>query len=130
MQKLSSIEFRKEFVNTFDGDDSGDLRPRQTPKVLYSKALPTPVKSPTLLAWSDDLAKELGIEKPTSQEDIDILGGNNVTQTMYPYAACYAGHQFGNWAGQLGDGRAITLGEVVASSGQSWELQLKGAGPT
>jgi uncharacterized protein YdiU (UPF0061 family) len=49
---------------------------------------------------------------------------------MYPYAACYAGHQFGNWAGQLGDGRAIILGETVTSKGQKWELQLKGAGPT
>ena len=49
---------------------------------------------------------------------------------MQPYAACYAGHQFGHWAGQLGDGRAITLGEWEAPGGQSWELQLKGAGPT
>src|SRR5688572_32048972 len=49
---------------------------------------------------------------------------------MYPYAACYAGHQFGSWAGQLGDGRAITLGEVVNAQGQRWELQLKGAGRT
>ena len=49
---------------------------------------------------------------------------------MYPYAACYAGHQFGNWAGQLGDGRAITLGEWEAPNGKTWELQLKGAGRT
>jgi uncharacterized protein with ACT and thioredoxin-like domain len=49
---------------------------------------------------------------------------------MEPYAACYGGHQFGNWAGQLGDGRAITLGEVVNERGERWELQLKGAGPT
>lgn len=47
-----------------------------------------------------------------------------------PYAQCYGGHQFGSWAGQLGDGRAITLGEVVNSKGQRWELQLKGAGKT
>src|SRR3712207_7582272 len=49
---------------------------------------------------------------------------------MQPYAACYGGHQFGHWAGQLGDGRAITLGEVVNARGERWELQLKGAGPT
>jgi uncharacterized protein YdiU (UPF0061 family) len=130
MKSLSSKDYKKEFVETFDGDDSGDLRPRQTPGVLYSKATPTPVEKPTLLAWSEELAEELGIEKPTGQKDIDILGGNNITDTMYPYAACYAGHQFGHWAGQLGDGRAITLGEWEIAGGQSRELQLKGAGPT
>ncbi|GAB3812064.1 hypothetical protein GCM10028895_02740 [Pontibacter rugosus] len=130
MQQLSDKVYKSEFVDTFGGDNSGDLNPRQTPGVLYSKALPTPVEKPELLAWSDDLAKELGVQKPTDQKDIDILGGNAVTDTMRPYAACYAGHQFGNWAGQLGDGRAITLGEWEAPNGQSWELQLKGAGPT
>ena len=129
MEKLSIKTFKKEFTDNFPGDDSGDLRPRQTPKVFYSKAIPTPVAKPELLAWSDELAMELGIEKP-DEKDIEILGGNRVTPTMYPYAACYAGHQFGNWAGQLGDGRAITLGEWPAPGGQTWELQLKGGGPT
>ncbi|WP_114782791.1 protein adenylyltransferase SelO [Botryobacter ruber] len=129
MQKLSEKEYKNEFVTAFDGDDSGDLKPRQTPGVLYSKATPTPVKDPKLVAWSEELAEELGIEKP-DEHDVKILGGNLVTPTMYPYAACYAGHQFGNWAGQLGDGRAITLGEWEAPDGNSWELQLKGAGPT
>ncbi|RDV14480.1 YdiU family protein [Pontibacter diazotrophicus] len=130
MQSLSSKEYKNEFVNTFDGDESGNLQPRKTPGVLYSKAIPTPVKQPTLLAWSDELAEKLGIQKPESQEEIEVLGGNNITSSMHPYAACYAGHQFGHWAGQLGDGRAITLGEWEAKEGISWELQLKGAGPT
>lgn len=130
MQSLSAKEYKNEFVNNFPGDNSGDLRPRQTPGVLYSKANPTPVKDPKLLAWSEELAAELGIEKPTLQLDIDILGGNFVAKSMQPYAACYAGHQFGHWAGQLGDGRAITLGEWVTNAGQSYELQLKGAGRT
>jgi uncharacterized protein YdiU (UPF0061 family) len=129
MEKLSIKTFRKDFVDHFPGDNTGNLKPRQTPKVFYSKAVPTAVAKPELLAWSDDLAKELGIDKPEAT-DIDILGGNKVTPSMFPYAACYAGHQFGNWAGQLGDGRAITLGEWMAPDGQSWELQLKGAGPT
>ena len=62
-----------------------------------------------------------------------MLAGNRVVPGMAPYAACYGGHQFGTWAGQLGDGRAITLGEVGAAGRDgppSWELQLKGAGPT
>jgi uncharacterized protein YdiU (UPF0061 family) len=49
---------------------------------------------------------------------------------MEPFAMCYGGHQFGHWAGQLGDGRAINLGEVVNAQGERWMLQLKGAGPT
>ena len=129
MHTLSSKEYKKEFVKNFKGDDSGNLRPRQTPGVFWSKAIPTPVAAPKLLAWSDELAKELGLQKPTDQKEIDILGGNSFTPTMYPYAACYAGHQFGNWAGQLGDGRAITLGEWSTGKG-SYEFQLKGAGPT
>jgi uncharacterized protein YdiU (UPF0061 family) len=130
MQTLSSQIFKNDFVSTFDGDESGSLRPRQTPGVLYSKALPTPVSKPKLLAWSDDMAKELGVQKPQNSEDINILAGNLVTPSMHPYAACYAGHQFGHWAGQLGDGRAITLGEWEAVDGKIWELQMKGAGPT
>lgn len=130
MERLSLKLFRKDFVSEFSGDESGNLKPRQTPDVFWAKAVPTPVKEIKLLAWSDDLAKDLGIEKPVDQKEIDILGGNVVTPSMYPYAARYGGHQFGNWAGQLGDGRAIVLGEWVAPEGKSYELQLKGAGPT
>jgi len=129
MENLSTKNFKNEFITAFDGDHSGNLQPRQTPGVLYSKTLPTPVKKPELIAWSDDLAEELGISQPNEQ-DVSILGGNLVTEHMYPYAACYAGHQFGNWAGQLGDGRAITLGEWPLTSGKTFEIQLKGAGPT
>jgi uncharacterized protein YdiU (UPF0061 family) len=59
-----------------------------------------------------------------------VLGGNRLVPGMRPYAACYGGHQFGHWAGQLGDGRAITLGETLGPDAQRWEVQLKGAGPT
>lgn len=129
MENLSSKPFNSRFVNTFPGDDTGNLRVRQTPGVLYSKAVPTPVRKPELVAWSAELADSLGIAFP-NPEDIEILGGNLITPTMYPYAACYAGHQFGNWAGQLGDGRAVTLGEWESPNRGIWELQLKGAGPT
>lgn len=130
MINLSEIKYKNDFVRNFPGDESGDLSSRQTPGVLFSKAIPSPVMKPELIAWSDDFAKELGIRKPEGQKDIDILAGNLITDSMYPYAACYAGHQFGHWAGQLGDGRAISLGEKVVDNGLSWELQLKGAGPT
>jgi serine/tyrosine/threonine adenylyltransferase len=130
MKKITSTNYKADFINNFPGDESGDLRPRQTAGVLYSKIVPTPVEKVTLLGWSEELAEELGMEKPTTQPETDVLGGNAVAETMQPYAACYAGHQFGNWAGQLGDGRAITLGEWIAPDGQTKELQLKGAGPT
>lgn len=130
MDKLSTKTYKNEFVQTFGGDQSGDLTPRQTTGVLYSKAIPTPVRQPRLLAWSDDLANDLGVKKPDDNNDLNALAGNYVSAEMAPYAACYGGHQFGHWAGQLGDGRAITLGEWETKSGKSWELQLKGTGPT
>ena len=130
MEKLTTKEYRKTFVSHFAGDESGDKAPRLTPKVFYSKAEPTPVSAPRLLAWSEELAAELGIQKPTSDEEVAVLAGNKITPSMYPYAARYAGHQFGHFAGQLGDGRAITLGEWESPKDGLWELQLKGAGPT
>lgn len=129
MESLHTKIYKNEFADHFDGDQTGLLNPRQTPGVLYAKTIPTPVKAPALLAWSEDLAETLGIENP-GEEDIRILAGNLLSPSMKPYAACYAGHQFGNWAGQLGDGRAITLGEWAAANGVVHELQLKGAGPT
>jgi len=129
MKQLNSIIFKNTFVDAFPGDESGNLQPRQTPGVLYSKAIPTPVANPQLIGWSDEMAKELELLQPDEQ-DVKLLAGNLVVPSMYPYAACYAGHQFGNWAGQLGDGRAITLAELETSKGKTWEIQLKGAGPT
>ncbi len=128
MTALHKKEFGNAFTEAFEGDDSGDRTPRQTPGKLYSKAQPTPVSTPQLLSWSKNLAEELEITYP-SPEDLEILAGNRVTKSMRPYASCYAGHQFGNWAGQLGDGRAINLGEWSSKNG-IFELQLKGAGPT
>ena len=130
MTPLHSLLFNSAFVESFPGDDTGDKRPRQTPGMLNSKAIPTPVAKPELVAWSTALAADLGIAQPDDPKDISILAGNLVTPSMKPYAACYAGHQFGNWAGQLGDGRAITLGEITNTTGAPWELQLKGPGPT
>jgi uncharacterized protein YdiU (UPF0061 family) len=57
-----------------------------------------------------------------------LFSGNQLVEGMQPYAMCYGGHQFGNWAGQLGDGRAINLGEVLNKKGERWAMQLKGAG--
>lgn len=86
---------------------------------------------PHLLAWSDELGEWLGLARPAARGPaVEVLAGNLVTTSMKPFAARYGGHQFGNWAGQLGDGRAIALGQVAAQDGARWEIQLKGAGPT
>ncbi|HET8855281.1 MAG TPA: protein adenylyltransferase SelO family protein, partial [Salinimicrobium sp.] len=128
MKQLGQKIIKGEFTLKFKGDDSGNMHSRLTPDCFYAKAMPTPVKTPELIAWNKPLAKELGLESP-NQEGLSILSGNKILPAMYPYASCYGGHQFGHWAGQLGDGRAINLGEINSKSG-NFELQLKGAGPT
>lgn len=92
MKSLLSSNYKNDFVDNFPGDLTGSIQPRQTPGVLFSKAIPTPVEKVSLLAWSEELATELGIQKPANQQEIDILGGNFVAEAMKPYAACYAGH--------------------------------------
>jgi uncharacterized protein YdiU (UPF0061 family) len=98
----------------------------------WSRVDPTPVAAPRLLAHSAEMAARLGFDEAdvASPEFARVFGGNGVLPGMQPFAANYGGHQFGHWAGQLGDGRAITLGEAVNVAGERWELQLKGAGPT
>ena len=127
---ITEISFQNVFTTNFPGDPSGDVTPRQTPGVLWSAVQPTPVASPALAGWSEEMGATLGIQKPATKEELEVFSGNRMLPSMQPYAACYAGHQFGHWAGQLGDGRAITLGEMETPSGERWELQLKGAGPT
>ncbi|PJJ61036.1 protein adenylyltransferase SelO [Hymenobacter chitinivorans] len=128
---IDTAPFQNSFVDEMRGEASFDNRPRQVPGYHYSRVQPTPVQDPRLLAWSDELAAYLGLARPAERGPaVDALAGNLVTDTMKPFAARYGGHQFGSWAGQLGDGRAISLGEVTATDGTPWEIQLKGAGPT
>jgi uncharacterized protein YdiU (UPF0061 family) len=130
-RQLDHVVFTNSFVDELPGEIAPSKRPRQVPGCCYSQVDPTPVRDPHLLAWSDDLAAFLGIAQPAERGPaVDVLAGNLVTASMKPFAARYGGHQFGAWAGQLGDGRAICLGEVTAADGSRWEIQLKGAGPT
>jgi uncharacterized protein YdiU (UPF0061 family) len=121
---LANTRFSNRFVAELPADPVTVNVPRQVSGACYTLVAPTPVAAPKLLAWSSDLATELGLSSPSSRS-VELLAGNLLTPGMQPYSARYGGHQFGNWAGQLGDGRAITLGEI---NGQ--ELQLKGAGLT
>jgi uncharacterized protein YdiU (UPF0061 family) len=98
----------------------------------WSRVVPAPVAAPRLVAHAREVAGLVGFTPDDVAAPLfaEVFGGNALLPGMEPYAANYGGHQFGAWAGQLGDGRAITLGEVVNAAGERWELQLKGAGRT
>jgi protein adenylyltransferase len=124
--------FDNRFLRELPGDPQEGSQRRQVHGALYSRVQPTPVAAPRLIAWVPEVAAMLGLDAAyvRSPAFAQVFGGNALIEGMEPYAANYGGHQFGSWAGQLGDGRAITLGEVVNERGERYELQLKGAGPT
>ena len=124
--------FDNAFIRDLTGDPEQGTRLRQVEGALYSRVDPTPVAAPQLLAHSAEMAATLGFSEAevATPEFAQLFGGNALQDGMQPYSANYGGHQFGNWAGQLGDGRAISLGETINTAGERWELQLKGAGPT
>ena len=126
---LAQASFDNAFVRELPADPVAANTRRQVPNASYTLVTPTPVAAPKLLAWSDSLGRQLGLARPGAAA-VEALAGNRVFPGMKPYAARYGGHQFGHWAGQLGDGRAITLAELMARDGTRQELQLKGAGPT
>jgi len=129
---MQGLHFDNRFVRELPGDPETGARRRQVHRALYSRVDPTPVAQPRLIAYSPEVAALLGMNESEiqSQEFAQVFAGNALIEGMEPYAANYGGHQFGQWAGQLGDGRAISLGEVLTPAGQRWELQLKGAGQT
>ena len=129
---MLKLRFDNAFVRELPADPERGARLRQVEGALYSLVEPTPVAAPRLLAYSAETAALLGIRATdvATLAFARIFGGNALLPGMQPFAANYGGHQFGNWAGQLGDGRAISLGEVTNAAGERWELQLKGAGRT
>jgi len=102
------------------------------PDTFYSRVQATPVPAPYLVCHSPDALDLLDLDADAIRhpELIETLAGNRVLPGMEPVAALYAGHQFGHYVPQLGDGRAILLGEVRNAAGAGWEVQLKGAGRT
>ncbi len=132
MSTLESLNFDNSFVRELPGDPESGPHRRQVFGACYSRVAATEVSEPKLVACATEVVEQLDLSASAceSQEFADVFAGNRLVPGMDPYAACYGGHQFGNWAGQLGDGRAITLGEVLNCDGERWELQLKGAGPT
>ena len=135
MPKLSALDdltFDNKFVNELDGDVETHNVSRQVMRAFYSLVEPKKVVKPTCLIFSPEVADLIDLDLSICQHDdfAQVFGGNRLVEGMRPYATCYGGHQFGQWAGQLGDGRAINLGDVVNSRKERWALQLKGAGRT
>ncbi len=104
---------------------------RQVFKSCFSYVTPKKPKAPKLIHAVNEMAMNLGLTETDTQTKsfLDFVSGNQIQANTQPYAMCYGGHQFGHWAGQLGDGRAINLMEVVHNN-RRWALQLKGAGET
>ncbi|HST46182.1 MAG TPA: YdiU family protein [Luteimonas sp.] len=129
---LQTLNFDNAVLRELPGDPSATPGVRQVPGAAWSRVKPTPVASPRVLAVSAEMLAALGLNPDDAHDPAfaHVFGGNTVLRGMDPWAANYGGHQFGHWAGQLGDGRALSLGEVVAAGGTRHELQLKGAGPT
>lgn len=123
-------KIQQPFVENFPGDHSGNLYQRQTPGVLYATIQPEVFENPELIVFNESLSVEIGLGKIDSEQDVAFLNAGFFPDGKTPYATAYAGHQFGNWAGQLGDGRAILSGEIINDKNQKTELQWKGAGAT
>ena len=122
-----NIQLTNFFTDQLPADPNLENTRREVLEAVYSFVRPIKTSNPTLLHVSDEMQHTLDFsnEDIQSREFLEFVTGNSVLKNSKPFAMCYAGHQFGNWAGQLGDGRAINLGEI-----KDWAIQLKGSGPT
>ncbi len=125
------LHIQNNFTTELPADPSEINTPRQVEQACFSYVMPKRPSNPSLIHASVEVANLLGLseEDTLSTDFLNVFSGNAVYPDTKPYALSYAGHQFGNWAGQLGDGRAINLTEVVYNN-ETYTLQLKGAGPT
>lgn len=131
------LEFSNRFTTELRADPVAVNRRRQVRGAHFSRVEPTQPSAPALVAYSAEMVHELGLKdeidlesRTASDQFVEVFTGARTLPGMEPYAMVYGGHQFGNWAGQLGDGRAMALGEVHTPGGHHLTLQLKGAGPT
>jgi len=128
---MKNLKINNRFTAELPADPDLINEIRQVKNTLFSYVNPTKPSNPELIHASEEVAELVGISKDEiqSQEFLNTFSGKDILPGTQPYAMCYAGHQFGNWAGQLGDGRAINLTEVE-NNNQFYTLQLKGAGKT
>ncbi|SFI89043.1 hypothetical protein SAMN05421638_1375 [Kaistella treverensis] len=118
------------YFEIFPGDLSGNPQQRQTPQMVFSTVKIVGFEKPELIVFNEKLAQEIGLGEIENQDDLNFLNASALPENIKTYSTAYAGHQFGNWAGQLGDGRAIFAGEITNENGKKTELQWKGAGAT
>jgi len=131
VQKLN-LNFNNTFRNNLPSDLDEETYSRQVMHAAYSEAMPIKTKQPKTLIVAIEVAQMFNFTQEFIESDnfANIFTGNELIEGMQPYAMCYGGFQFGSWAGQLGDGRAINLGEVITQEYGNQTIQLKGAGPT
>lgn len=128
---MNSLQLKNIFTGYFPGDTIKDNYPRQVISGLYSEVAPKTMSSPEMIIYNDDIISDLQLDESyvKSKDFLNLVSGNVVQKGIVSYAMNYGGHQFGHWAGQLGDGRAINLGEIMTDQGIQ-TIHLKGAGPT
>ena len=125
------LNIKDNFTKELPSDPILENSRRQVTEAVFSYVNPKKTKDPKVIHTSIEMANELGLSADDLKSEFfkDIVTGNKIYTNTKPYAMCYAGHQFGQWAGQLGDGRAINLFEVEHNN-KNWKVQLKGAGET
>ncbi|MDV7140137.1 YdiU family protein [Maribacter sp. TH_r10] len=124
------LNIADKFNKELPADPNEQNTRRQVRNACFSYVTPKKPSNPSLVHVSPEMGEALGIMNSIKSKDfLNVFSGAKVMKGTKPYAMCYGGHQFGNWAGQLGDGRAINLAEVE-NNGKTWALQLKGAGET
>lgn len=130
--QFDALKFDNKFVRDLPEDPKSINKRRQVYKSCFSRVRPVECSAPKFVAHAKEVSAMLDLGEDILDKDAfaAVFSGKELLPGMDPFAMCYGGHQFGNWAGQLGDGRAINLGEVVNKAGERWTLQLKGAGPT
>ena len=128
---MKNLKINNRFTAELPADPDLTNEIRQVKNTLFSYVNPTQPSNPKLIHAFEEVAELVGISKDEiqSEEFLNVFSGKEILPETKPYAMCYAGHQFGNWAGQLGDGRAINLTEVE-NNNRFYTLQLKGAGKT
>jgi uncharacterized protein YdiU (UPF0061 family) len=129
---LDALAFDNAFTRALPADPDTGTRRREVLGAAYSRVRPRVPRAPALVAFSREVAELVGLDDEAcrSERFLRVFSGADVLPGMDPFAMCYGGHQFGHWARQLGDGRAINLGQVRGTDGARWMLQLKGAGAT
>jgi len=129
---VDHLNFDNLALRSLPVDPQTDVYPRQVPGACFSRVAPTPLDNPQLVAFSASALDLVDVDAEETKQTkfLEYFAGNEILPGSEPAAHCYCGHQFGSFAGQLGDGATMYLGEIVNRKGERWELQFKGAGLT